>query len=133
MHLNLLLLTLIVCFQFGTARADSPSKAADAAKPVSEKSADKWPTGLRLGAVIADAQFSTATPKDKGAAIRQIQPGSVADKSGLLPGDLIVRFGEQPIDTTQNLLDQLARSKPGDRIVLSIIRGSEKLPIELKF
>ena len=41
----------------------------------------------------------------------------------MLGGDLLVQFGNQKLENLMDLSEVLARSKPGDKVTVKIIRG----------
>lgn len=55
-----------------------------------------------------------------------------AQKAGVLPGDLIIKLGEQPVKG-MGLEEavQLMRGKPGTTLTLTIMRESESAPVEI--
>jgi len=61
-----------------------------------------------------------------GAIIAQITPGSPADHGGLERGDVILRFGDQPIDRMRELPRAVARALPGTKVEVEIIRDGKR-------
>jgi len=60
---------------------------------------------------------------DKGAVVGDVVAGSPADSAGLQPGDVIVSFDGQAVDSAEKLSSLIRRHKPGDRVPLSLVRG----------
>ena len=60
---------------------------------------------------------------DRGLLVSSIAPDSAADRAGLLIGDVLVRIGEQPLSTVDDLQDAIASAAPGSVVPLSAIRG----------
>jgi hypothetical protein len=56
--------------------------------------------------------------------IRRVLPGSAAAKAGLEPGDLLLRIKGLPVNSVKAARTMLGALEPGDRISLSIRRGS---------
>lgn len=54
-----------------------------------------------------------------------VEPGSPAEQSGLLLGDLVVALAGQPITDADTLLAQLGGDKLGQALPLKILRGGE--------
>jgi Peptidase family M28/PDZ domain/PA domain len=69
------------------------------------------------------------TDTTKGVRITGTVPGSPAEKAGLKDGDVLVRFGNDKIDTLYDLTDSLSKAKPGDKVKLGVVR--EKKTVEL--
>jgi Do/DeqQ family serine protease len=58
-----------------------------------------------------------------GAIISMVVGGSPADKAGLQQGDVILKYNDTQIKNAQDLSDQVAKSKVGDKVVLLVARG----------
>ena len=63
--------------------------------------------------------------------IAAVEPGSPAEKSGLQRNDLIVAFGAMPIRGIDDLQRMLADEPVGSRITITVLRGVEKLALEV--
>jgi len=62
-----------------------------------------------------------------GSFVVNVYKSGPADKSGVLPGDYVVRAGETMIKSTQQLTEIVARLKPNNDLPLTVIRqGSEQ-------
>ena len=48
-----------------------------------------------------------------------------ADAAGLRGGDLLIQFGNQKLKNLTDLTQVLASSKPGDKVVVKLIRGNQ--------
>jgi len=82
-------------------------------------------TVVTLG-VIPD--YTTSIDAAGGVKISGTKADSPADKAGLKPGDVIVKWDEKTIDTLYDLSDALAGGKVGQVVKLKIMRGGK--PIE---
>jgi serine protease Do len=63
--------------------------------------------------------------------ITEIFSGLPADKAGLKPGDMIAKVDGEEIKTFDELAVRVARKKAGEKLRLSIERGTEKLEVEV--
>ena len=70
-------------------------------------------------------------PASSGVMIISIEPQSPALKARLLNGDVIVGFDGQPVAGIDDLHKQLTGAKIGKNAVITIIRGIDKLDIEM--
>jgi len=61
-------------------------------------------------------------PDTRGAVVSGVKPGSAAADAGLRPGDLIVRWNDQPIRTATELNTQFALMRVDDRVALEVVR-----------
>jgi predicted metalloprotease with PDZ domain len=53
--------------------------------------------------------------------VESVEPGSLAEKAGLQPGDILIGTAPQ---------EQLERAKPGEKIRLTVRRGKREFPVE---
>jgi S1-C subfamily serine protease len=54
--------------------------------------------------------------------VQSVEPGSPAAKTGLVDGDLLVRFGETPLESVDELHKVLRTTEAGKPISLGVIR-----------
>jgi len=74
------------------------------APPQSEPSAEKPRLGVQVKPLDSEAaKRYNYDPGTKGLLIENVQPGSLAEQSGLKPGDVIVQIGGKPVDTFDQL------------------------------
>jgi|SRR2546425_3434570 S1-C subfamily serine protease len=60
---------------------------------------------------------------ERGVLIASMAPGGAADRTGLLVGDVVVGFNEQPIEDADDLQDALAATAPDASAALDVLRG----------
>jgi uncharacterized iron-regulated protein len=70
---------------------------------------------------------------EKGVAVRNVMPGSTALKIGVRGGDVIVSFDGQSIVKPSDLTHLLSFKQPGDHAILTILRGDQKINLEVQF
>ena len=70
-------------------------------------------------------------PNETGMLVIAVEPGSPANRAGLREGDLVVGFDEQPIAGIDDLHKQLTGTRVGVRSVLTVIRSTEKLQLQI--
>jgi S1-C subfamily serine protease len=86
--------------------------------------------GLKSSTGVYVAEVVTGGPADKAG----IKAGTVATSAPTLKsgGDLIVAVDGQPVKTEEDLLRYLLLNKsPGDTIILTVMRGSQKVDLKL--
>ena len=86
-----------------------------------------------FGASIADASKITAKQGSGitlGAYIGKVRPGSVAQRMGLAPGDIITELNLQHIANAGDLERALANLNRGSRFSLVFLRGNKTMTTE---
>ena len=89
-----------------------------------------------FGASIADASRITAKQGSGiilGAYVGSIRPGSVAERAGLAPGDIITELNMRRVANADDLEDALTNLSGGSRFSLVFLRGSETMTTEGAF
>jgi uncharacterized iron-regulated protein len=79
----------------------------------------------RLGVRLAEAK--------EGVRIETVMPGSLAQRSGLLDGDVIVQMAGSKVSTIEGVRSYVYRQPAGTWLPLLIRRGHEKLEIVVRF
>lgn len=67
-----------------------------------------------------------------GIMVVQVQPGTSADVAGIKQGDVILEFDGQRISTMEELKELLLDRKVGDQVKVKVVRGSQKLTLDVK-
>ena len=77
-----------------------------------------------LGAEIKDGSG--------GVAVVSVSAGGPAERAELKPGDVITALDGTDTPTSKALLGAIATHAPGDRVSLTVVRGSDTLDLEAK-
>ena len=86
------------------------------------------PNTTRRAATGSMPDFSFA---GTGVKIAAITEGSPADKAGLNRGDIIISFGGKAVKNLREYSNELKTKAPGDKVSMEILRGEEKLQVEI--
>ena len=70
-------------------------------------------------------------PAERGVLVVSIEPNSPAQRAGLIEGDVIVGFADQPIETVDALQRLLSDQQVGVRSPITIIRRNDKLSLHV--
>ena len=83
--------------------------------------------GVQIDQVSKEVAESLGLAKAQGALVRGIEQGSPAEKAGLEPGDIILKFDGKTIDKSTDLPRMVGNTKPGTRSSIQLWRrGSNK-------
>ena len=87
--------------------------------------------GVLIQRVDRDLAESFDLDRAAGALITQVFADSPAEDAGLKEGDIIVSFGGRIIDLSSELPHMVGRTRPDTEIVLEVVRGGEKLSLNV--
>jgi serine protease Do len=87
--------------------------------------------GVQIGEVTKDVAESLGMNKAQGALVRRVEPGTPAEKGGMKPGDIILKFNGTPIERSNDLPRLVGNSKPGTRATITIWRGGATRDLSL--
>jgi serine protease Do len=83
--------------------------------------------GVQIDQVSKEVAESLGLSKAQGALVRGVEQGSPAEKAGLEPGDIILKFEGKAIDKSSDLPRMVGNTKPGTRSAIQVWRrGSLK-------
>src|SRR4051794_18615869 len=77
-------------------------------------------------------ELGNATGSAEGAAIGTVRGGGPADAAGVKSGDVVVAIDGTPVAEADAAVAAIDAKKPGDKIVLSIVRGGQRQSITAK-
>ena len=112
------------------------SIAINVAKPVADQLASQGRVahpflGISYGQLTSAVAKQLGLPVNQGVVVGQVVSGSPSEKGGIRPGDVITMVdGQQIVDET-TLGRALNRHKPGERAQLSVVRGDQRLTLEV--
>jgi len=86
-----------------------------------------------LGVVPVDVKPAMAKSYgvEKGALIRSVTDGTPAAEAGIQVEDVIVEFDGKPIESGLALRDAVARTAPGSKVKVVVVRGGERKTLEV--
>jgi serine protease Do len=89
-----------------------------------------------IGIGLQDINRSTADaldlPSAEGVLVREVEPGTPAEKAGIKMGDVITRFNGRKVANGQELMMMVAAKDPGEEATLEILRDGRSLTKSLK-
>jgi serine protease DegQ len=66
-----------------------------------------------------------------GVLILEVSEGSPAARAGIRPGDVIVRLGDQRVDTVEDLFGELRQRRPGNQLQVTLVRGGREQQVSV--
>ena len=86
--------------------------------------------GMLLQAVNNDLAEAFKMDRPRGALVAQVLPESQAASAGFKPGDIILRYGGEPVEDSSQLPRMIGATPVGKTIAMSVLRNGE--PLEIK-
>ncbi len=89
----------------------------------------------RLGVALAPPRVArrmraaVGLPERDGLLVRGVVDGSPAARAAVERGDLLIRAGDRPLTSMDDLFDALDQA--GDKLALGVVRGSEERDLEI--
>ena len=83
--------------------------------------------GVGVQPVTSELADALHLETQQGALISQVTPKGPAAKAGLERGDVIVRFGDKPIEKMRELPRAVAATAPGTKVELEVVRDGKHL------
>jgi len=85
--------------------------------------------GVSLQPLSKELAQSLGAAGEKGAVVARVLPGGPAEKGGLQPNDVILKFGDVPVEDLQHL-QRLVLDAPVDQAVtLRVLRGGKEVSV----
>jgi serine protease Do len=78
--------------------------------------------GVQIDQVSKEVAESLGLTKTQGALVRGVEQGSPAEKAGLEPGDIILKFDGKPIEKSSDLPRMVGNTKPGTKSTIQVWR-----------
>ncbi|MEZ5264463.1 MAG: PDZ domain-containing protein [Acidimicrobiales bacterium] len=86
--------------------------------------------GVQPGPITPQVAQRFGLPSDDGVLVLDAEPSQPAAEAGIRPGDVIVAFDGTDLRTVEDLLAEIARSRPGDTVTLEVLRGTERVELD---
>jgi serine protease Do len=79
--------------------------------------------GVVIQEVSPDLAASFGMKEARGAVVSQVEPGGAADKAGIQPGDVIIRFDGKDVPDSASLPRMVGAVKPGSKVKVEVWRN----------
>jgi len=84
---------------------------------------------VAIGEVDEDVAESLGLPKAAGAMVSSVEAGGPAEKAGVQPGDIILKFAGKDVENATDLPRMVGETKPGTRSTLTVWRKGQILEL----
>ncbi|SDK68189.1 serine protease Do [Methylophilus rhizosphaerae] len=88
--------------------------------------------GIGVQSINQDLAASFGLPTPNGALVSSVEQNGPADKAGLEPGDVIVKFNNQPINLSSDLPPMVAAIPPGSTVKVEIWRKKQMKTLNMR-
>lgn len=93
---------------------------------------------VQMGVTVLDldeyeARLGIDLDIEGGVIVLKVEEKSAAEMAGIAVGDIIIKMGEDAVDTTLKLKKSLFKYKIGDKTTLSIIRNQQDMQVNIEF
>ena len=88
---------------------------------------------VSIGEVTKDVSEALGLPHAEGALVSSVEPGGPADKAGIQPGDIILKFNGIPVQVDTDLPRMVGDTRPGTKASVTVWRKGQArdLPITI--
>jgi serine protease DegS len=81
--------------------------------------------GVEVERISPELAASFSLPNQDGIVVSGVYPNGPAQKAGLQPGDILIKIDNVPAVDGRQSMNQVARSRPGDRITIEVLRNNK--------
>jgi len=81
---------------------------------------------LGVEIITLEEQLAGYFEVDEGVLVEEVEEDSPAEKAGLKAGDVIVKIGDEEIESTIDLIDAVRSEEPGTEVMIDIVRKGNK-------
>jgi membrane-associated protease RseP (regulator of RpoE activity) len=96
----------------------------------SDRPANQPYLGVRFEMITPELAEAEKLEVEEGAILREVTPGSPADKAGLKAGDIVQAVDGEAVNADHTLRDRIMAHQPGDEVTLKILREGETLEVK---
>lgn len=123
--------TAALCALIGSLAVAQPRvRVYTTGKDKSGNSQKGW-LGVSIQDVTSHLKRSMDLKTSEGALVSDVVDDSPADSAGMKEGDVIVRFDSRDIADASDLQEAVAKTKPGTKVLIDILRKGEKKTLQV--
>ena len=87
--------------------------------------------GVMVGAVTRELAEAMNLDRPVGALVNDVTDGGAAERAGIEPGDIILSFNEEPVETWNDLPPLVGANPPGTEAVLLVSRNGREREVDV--
>ena len=87
--------------------------------------------GIQFTDITPSLARNLDLPAEEGVGVVDVEPGSPADRAGLLPDDIIIGMEETRVRNSGDLLEALRRHRRGERVTIRFYRDGDEQEAEV--
>ena len=87
--------------------------------------------GVRLQEITGDLARALQLPRPAGALVVEVFRGGAAERAGMIPGDVVVRFAGKAVESDADLVRFAANASPGSTVEAELMRFGAPRSIRL--
>jgi len=88
--------------------------------------------GVQISEVVKDVADAIGLPRAEGALVSSVEASGPADEAGVQPGDVILRFNDEPIKRWSDLPRIVGETKPGTEAAMEVWRKGRTVKLSVK-
>ncbi len=113
--------------------------AANTIKPIIDELRKAGGGPIRTSGAFLGVGTVTVTPNiaarlslgvDQGAIVQNVEPGSAADRAGVLNNDVLVALDGEPVSSVADVSRIIRSKKPGDKLKIDLVRNAKRQTVE---
>ena len=85
--------------------------------------------GVEVERISPELAASFNLPNQDGIVVSGVYPNGPAQRAGLQPGDILLKLDNEPAIDGRQSMNQVARSRPGDKISIEVLRNGKPLKL----
>jgi len=87
--------------------------------------------GVLIGEVSRDVAEAIGLQRAAGALVSSVESDGPADKSGVEPGDVFIKYDGKPVESSSDLRRMVAGTKPGSKVGASVWRNGASRDLQI--
>ena len=87
--------------------------------------------GVNIVNVARESYEDLGLTERMGAVVQQVERGGPAAEADMQPGDVIVRYGGERIENTEDLQNKVVATRPGTSVPIVVLRAGEEVTLDV--